>query len=366
MSIAPALEFSAKKELGGFSLDLSFAIPKGITILFGASGSGKSSVLNCVAGLLRPDSGRIQVGGKTVFDSKTGENLRPEDRKVGYVFQDLALFPHLSVEQNVGFGLFQLHATERQRKINRVVEAFRIEHLRQKKPQNISGGEQQRVALARALVLDPNVLLLDEPLSALDPATKAHIMDDLRSWMAERSIPVLYVTHSREEVFAMGERVIALEQGRVVAEGSPTDVLRAHQHEALAAWTGLQNVFEGCVIARHEAQGTMTFRTGEVELEVPLGRRLSSEKIRVGISANDILLGTEEPKGLSARNVIAGTVISSFQQDTTVVVEVNCRGTRFEVHVTPGAVQSLNFQKNAPVWVVVKTHSCFLISRSTS
>lgn len=357
------LELSAKKKLGNVSLDVSVAVPPGITILFGASGSGKTSALNLVAGLLRPDAGVIRIGSKTLFDSESHVDLPAERRKVGYVFQNLALFPHLSAEQNVLYGIAKAALEERQSKANSVLKAFRIAHLRAKKPGTISGGEQQRVALARALVLDPDVLLLDEPLSALDPATKAHIMDDLREWISQRSIPILYVTHSRDEVFALGERVVVLEQGRVVAEGSPAEVLRAHQHEAVAAWSGLQNVLDGTVTALHEAQGTMTFRTGDIELEVPLGRSAVGDQLRVGISANDILLAVTEPRGLSARNVIAGTVASIVQRDTTVIIHVNCRGTLFEVHVTPGAVQSLKLQTDASLWVVVKTHSCFLISR---
>jgi molybdate transport system ATP-binding protein len=366
MTPATALEFSAKKELANFALDAAFKVPAGISILFGASGSGKTSVLKCVAGLMEPEQGRISANGRLLFDSQSSLSVSPEKRNVGYVLQDLALFPHLSVERNVGYGLWRLSTAEQQRRVTRILSAFRIEGLRTEKPAKISGGEQQRVALARALVLDPDVLLLDEPLSALDPATKAHIMDDLRTWIAQRSIPVLYVTHSREEVFALGERVIALEKGRVVGQGTPAEVLRAHQHEAIAAWSGLQNIFEGTVTGRHEAEGTMTVRTGQIDLEVPHGRSAPGESVRIGVSANDILLATAEPKGLSARNVIAGNISSIVQRDTTVIVDVDCRGTRFKVHVTPGAVKSLRLEQKAAVWVLIKTHSCFLISRSTS
>ena len=356
------LKVSVERRFDDFLLDAKFAVPAGVTMLFGASGSGKTSVLNAVGGLLKPERGNIRIGEKSLFDSAALIDLAPEQREVGYVFQQLALFPHLSVAENIAYGLFRSNSAERSRKIGSALEAFRIASLRDKRPREISGGEQQRVALARALVTEPKVLLLDEPLSALDPATKAHIMDDLRAWIAKREIPVLYVTHSREEVFALGERVIALEKGRIVGEGTPSEVLRAHQHEAVAAWSGLQNVFEGTVVSRHEAQGTMTVRSGTIELEVSLGRANVGEHVRVGISANDVLLATEQPRGLSARNVIAGTLTLLDRHDTQVVAMVECGDLLFQVHITPGAVDSLKLEERMPVWVVVKTHSCYLIA----
>jgi molybdate transport system ATP-binding protein len=357
------LTISIEKQFDDFLLDAKFAVPAGVTMLFGASGSGKTSVLNAVGGLLKPERGNIRIAERVLFDSVAAIDLPSEQREVGYVFQQLALFPHLSVADNIAFGLFRSNGAERSRKIGSALEAFRIAPLRDKRPREISGGEQQRVALARALVTEPRVLLLDEPLSALDPATKAHIMDDLRQWIAKKEIPVLYVTHSREEVFALGERVVALEKGRVVGEGTPSEVLRAHQHEAVASWSGLQNVFEGLVSARHEAQGTMTVSTGAIELEVPLGRSNLGEHVRVGISANDVLLATEQPRGLSARNVIAGKLKLLDRHDAMVIAMVECGGLLFQVHVTPGAVDSLNMEERMPVWVVVKTHSCYLIGR---
>ncbi len=356
--MSEALEVSIGKQFSNFALDVSFVAPAGITMLFGASGSGKTSVLKCVAGLLKPDAGKV-FANSVWFDSAAGLDLATSRRGVGFVFQDLALFPHMSVMHNVAYGV----AADYGDKVRKQMKSFRIEPLAGRRPKDISGGEQQRVALARALVTDPQILLLDEPLSALDQATKALIMDDLRGYLRERNIPVLYVTHSREEVFALGERVIALENGRVVGQGLPREVLAAHQHEAVAAWSGVENVFDGKVTAWHEAQGTMTFRTGELELDVPLGRTRAGENVRVGVSANDVLLATVAPQGISARNVIAGKIISVRQRDAMVIVEVDCRGTKFEAHVTPGAVESLGLVVGLAVWVVVKTHSCFLIGR---
>jgi molybdate transport system ATP-binding protein len=356
------LEVSAKKTLGDFSLDVSFHAPSGITMLFGASGSGKSTILNCVSGLLTPDQGHIEVDGEPLFDSPTPIDLPVTARHVGYVFQDLALFPHLNVEANIGFGVRE-NGDRKTVRVQQIIKAFHLEHARGRKPNALSGGEQQRVALARALVTNPNVLLLDEPLSALDPSTKSLIIEDLRRYIAERPIPVLYVTHSRDEVFALGERVIALQSGRIVGHGSPREVLSGHRHEAIADWIGTENIFDGTITALHECYGTMTFRTGNTDLEIPLVRLSVGSPARVGLSANDVLLAAEEPRGLSARNIIPGKIVGMRQHDAIVTVEVDCHGTKIEAHLTPGSVQSLGLQISALVWVVVKTHSLFLITR---
>jgi molybdate transport system ATP-binding protein len=201
--------------LASFQLDVSIAVPAGITILFGPSGAGKSTLLDCIAGLLRPNAGHIAIGETVLFDSATGTNLPPQKRAIAYVFQTLALFPRMSVEENVGYGLADLPEAERAARVRGILEAFRVEGLGKRRPDEISGGEKQRVALARSLVTQPRVLLLDEPLSGLDSELKDSILKDLRAWNAKRGIPILYVTHSRDEVGALAERVIRLEGGRV-------------------------------------------------------------------------------------------------------------------------------------------------------
>ena len=334
-------------------------------MLFGPSGSGKTTLLDCIAGVLTPDIGKIELGGELLFESDSRTNLAAARRGVGYVFQNLALFPHLSVEDNVEYGLFKLSDQEKRDRVEKILESFRIDHLKHRKPRDVSGGERQRVALARALVTRPRALLLDEPLSALDPAIKAGIMDDLRAWNARHRIPILYVTHSREEVFALGERVIALEQGRVVAEGSPLEVLSAPRTEAIAAWVGLENIFDARVSAMHERQGTMLCRAGNTasagpELEVPLGRAKVGDNVRIGIGAGEILIATKVPDGLSARNVLKGVLKSIEQRDVMLVAEVDC-GVSFEVHLTPGAQESLKLEPGNAVWLVIKTYSCHLL-----
>ena len=346
---------------GSFELNLSFSIPSGIAILFGPSGAGKTTLLDCIAGLSTPDSGRIAVGDQFFFDG--GLNTPVRKRKIGYVFQDLALFPHLSVEKNIHYGLAGQNADERCRRCDAMLESFRISDLRKRKPGEISGGERQRVALARALVTDPCLLLLDEPLAALDAATKAKILEDLRAWNQAHRIPILYVTHSREEVFALGERVLVLENGRMIAQGTPHEVMTAPRQETVAQLAGFENIFDAAVMAAHEDRGTMTCRLAgsNVELETPLVRAEVGSALRVGIRAGDILLATVRPEGLSARNLLPGRMVSLAQRDVIVAARVNC-GVEMEVHLTLAARDALGLQPGREVWLVVKTHSCHLMA----
>ena len=182
---------------------------------------------------------------------KKGINLSPQRRQIGYQMQDLALFPHLTARQNILYGLAGISDKQQQVRLTQVNLAFKIGEVFDRLPREMSGGEQQRVALTRALVTLPKVLLLDEPLSSLDPAIKTSIMDDLRAWITVYQIPVLYVTHSREEVFSLAERVISMEQGKVTGIGTPREVFSGHRHESIANWLGVENVFEGQIAERH-------------------------------------------------------------------------------------------------------------------
>ncbi len=346
----------------GFTLEVEFAIPAGITILFGASGAGKTTLLDCIAGLHAPQRGRIEAGSTVLFDSAMGVNLPPERRKLGYLFQSPALFPHMTVEQNVEYGLASLAVAERRSRAADILQSFHVAGLAERRPGEISGGERQRVGLARSLITRPRVLLLDEPLTALDAVTKARIVDDLREWNQRHAVPILYVTHDRQEVFGLGERMLVLEKGRVIAQGLPQEVLQRPHLESVAQLAGFENTFDCQTVSEHPEQGTMTCRIAgsTVELEVPLTRMDRGKGLRVGIRAGDILLASGPPQGLSARNVIAGKIASLEQRDVTVIADVDC-GARFVVHVTPGARQSLGLQPGAAVWLVVKTYSCHVL-----
>ena len=347
-----------------FDLDLQFRAGPGFTILFGASGAGKTTVLDSIVGFTRPDQGRVAVAGHDLFDSEKEEDIPAWQRRIGYVIQDLALFPHLTAEENVAFGLHAVSPSERHQRSREMLRAFRIEHLSHRRPAQISGGERQRVALARTLVTEPRALLLDEPLAALDRPTKSQILDDLRQWNQSHHVPILYVTHSHEEVFALGERVIVLAGGRIVAQGRPHEVMSTPRLETVAQLLGFENIFDATVTSLHEERGTLTCRlgAGPVALETPLVRAEVGARLRVGIRAGDLLLATEIPRGLSARNILPGIIQKLEQRDVIISAVIDCSGTAFEVHLTLAAREALQFAPGKSVWVVVKTHSCHLMS----
>ncbi len=349
----------------GFALDAEFGAGPGFTMILGPSGGGKTTLLNCIAGFERPDAGRIVVGARVLFDSRSKIDMPAPRREIGYVFQNLALFPHLTVEQNVEYGIVNLPARERRERMMTMLESFRIAHLLRRKPGEISGGERQRTALARALVTTPALLMLDEPLVALDATIKSKILDDLRNWNATHEIPILYVTHSPAEAFTLGERVVVIEAGKILAQGMPNDVLKSPRHETVAQVVGFENVFDATVRSIAQSRGTMLCQLdgGTTELEVPLGRAERGARVRVAIRAGDIMVAAERPHGLSARNAFQGRVESVRRAGVTVILIVDS-GARFEVHLTPGALDDLDLVEGAQVWLVVKTYSCNLVERT--
>ncbi len=399
---------------GSFRLQLELTQSPGITILFGASGAGKTTLLDCLAGLARPERGRIVVGDATLFDSDQHVDIPTQRRRCGYLFQTLALFPHMTVEENIEYGLSSLPRDERRRRSTAILESFRIASLAGRRPGMISGGERQRVALARALVTDPAFLLLDEPLTGLDAVTKGRIVDDLRAWNRNHGIPILYVTHDRNEAFGLGDRVLVLESGRIVAEGTPHEVLDAPRRETVAHLAGFENVFDAVMQAQYEHDGTMTCRlravrdphppqsaevgpsrgnrkaleqffiesgiggpagfprskapAPQVTLEVPLARVGPGEELHIGIRAGDIIVSVERPSGLSARNLIPAEILSITRHGSTAILELAAtedRAIRFIAHLTPRAVESLSLSAGDVVWLVLKTHSCHVMRRET-
>jgi molybdate transport system ATP-binding protein len=357
------LDVRLRKRLSpGFQLDVAFTAAAGTTIVFGASGSGKTTLLRSVAGLASPDDGRIAIGDRVLLDVPARLDVPPPERRVGLVFQHLALFPHLTADENIAYGLWRLPAPERRARTAAIAESLGIAHLLARRPAAISGGERQRVGLARALVTDPEVLLLDEPLSALDHETQSRIIADLRAWNAKRRIPILYVTHSQREAFALGERVLLLRDGTIAGDGTPDSVLNAPAQESIAQLAGFENLLDAVVVERRPDAGVMLVRLPgtATDLETPL-TSFEAERIRVAIRAGDILVATEHPRGLSARNVVAGRITALSRQGATIRLEVGI-GVPVVVHVTPSASAALDLRPDRDVWLVIKTHSCHPVS----
>jgi molybdate transport system ATP-binding protein len=320
-------------------------------------------LLRCVAGLIGPGDGRIVIGERVLFDAAAGIDIQPSQRHLGFVFQHLALFPHLSASKNIEYGLSRLAPRERRERTAKIAESFRIGHLLGRRPGQISGGERQRVGLARSLVTDPEILLLDEPLTALDHSTQSRIMDDLRQWNERRRIPILYVTHSQREVFALGERVLALQDGTIVADGTPQQVMERPMRESMAQLTGFENILDAVVVSREPDAGVMVTRLvgTSADLETPLIDVEAGGSLRVAVRAGDVMLAVELPHGLSARNVLPGAIASLAREGSVIRAQVDI-GVPVEVHVTPTAAQALDLKTGAHVWLVIKTHSCHPLS----
>jgi molybdate transport system ATP-binding protein len=242
------LSLAIRRRLPGFELDVAWDAEERVVALFGPSGAGKTLTLQCLAGLSRPDVGRIVVNGQVFFDSAAAVDVRPQARRLGYVFQGYALFPHLSVAQNVSFGLRGWPRATRQRRTGEVLERLGLAPLAARRPRELSGGQQQRVALGRALAVDPLLLLLDEPLSALDQPLREALRDDLRRVLDEWQIAAVVVTHDFTEAYRLADRIVVYENGRVIQSAPRAELLWQPASQAVARVMGLTNVLQGIVL----------------------------------------------------------------------------------------------------------------------
>jgi molybdate transport system ATP-binding protein len=246
--VSERLEVRIVKRLPGFTLDVAWTAGDGVAVLFGPSGAGKTLTLSCLAGLLRPDAGRIVVGGRVLFDDGGGVDIPPQSRRVGYVFQGYALFPHLTVADNVGFGLRDLPAARRAEKTAHVLERLGLAEHAARLPRELSGGQRQRVALGRALAIDPALLLLDEPLSALDAPLRRALRDELRAILRDWRTAAVLVTHDFTEAYRLGDRIVVYDAGRVVQSAPRSELLWQPASESVARIMGIRNVLRGGVV----------------------------------------------------------------------------------------------------------------------
>jgi molybdate transport system ATP-binding protein len=246
--VSARLEVRLVKRLPGFTLDAAWSADGGVAALFGPSGAGKTLTLSCMAGLLRPDAGRIVVDGRVLFDSVAGVDVRPQARRVGYVFQGYALFPHRTAADNVGFGLRDHPREARERRVREVMSRLGLAGFEQRYPSELSGGQRQRVALGRALAIDPALLLLDEPLSALDAPLRAALRDDLRAILQEWGTAAVVVTHDFTEAYRLGDRIVVYDAGRVVQAAPRAELLWQPASETVARIMGVPNILHGTVV----------------------------------------------------------------------------------------------------------------------
>jgi molybdate transport system ATP-binding protein len=304
------LNIRLHKRLEIFTLELELAAPPGITALFGPSGAGKSMTLACIAGLNRPDAGRIMLNGDVLYDSERNINLPPQRRAVGYVMQDYLLFPHLSVAQNIAFGLTGLTQSEKGRLVTEALQRVELAGFEQRRPGELSGGQQQRVALARALVTQPRVLLLDEPFSALDGPTRALLRHDLLRLRAELGLPALFVTHDLAEAYLLADQIAVIEAGRLLQLGPPETVVYHPASQAVAELTGGSNFFSGRVIAQNPTETVI--QVGPVQLTAPPAPVEPGEPVQLSIRAERVMLIRKDAPVGPRENQVQGCIANEL------------------------------------------------------
>lgn len=340
----------------GFTLDAAFDAPSGVTALFGKSGSGKTTVVNAVAGLLRPDAGAVTVNGRTLLDTAQKLYVPTPQRRVGYVFQDARLFPHMSVAKNLAYGRWWAGAPSA-KDTARITDLLGIDHLLDRAPLALSGGETQRVAMGRALLARPDVLLLDEPLAALDAPRKAEILPYLERLRSEAQIPILYVSHSVAEVARLATTVIVLEDGKVVRTGPATDVLSDPTAVSQLGVRDAGAVIQARVLHHHD-DGLSELETSAGRLFLPRVDAQIGATLRVRIQAQDVILSRTRPEGLSALNILPGTVTSLLQgEGPGVLVQMASGDDQVLARVTRRSAQALELAEGATCYAVVKTVS---------
>ncbi len=286
------LEVHVRHAFPNLDLDIRFQAGEELIVLFGPSGAGKSVTLRAIAGLFRPDAGRIVVNGRILFDREAGVNLPPQERRVGYVPQQYGLFPHLSVADNIAFGLHRVDRSTRAARVREMLQVMRLERLEQRRPRELSGGEQQRVALARALVTSPDILLLDEPLGALDAPLREHLQHELRQIQARYRIPTLLVTHNLAEAYSLAQRLVVLAPGRVIQAGPRDEVFRHPATPEVAIAMGMRNVFQGRVLERLADGLRIAWAGGE--LIAPPGPYAVGQELLFGIRPEEIMFVRED------------------------------------------------------------------------
>ncbi len=337
------------KQLGGFALSVSFTSSGGVTALFGPSGSGKTSVVNLVAGLTRPDRGRILLDGRVLVDTAAGIFLPPQRRRIGYVFQDARLFPHFSVRSNLVYGRWFGPREGRWGDFDAVVDLLGIDGLLGRRPRDLSGGEMQRVAIGRALLASPMMLLMDEPLAALDRARRAEILPYLERLRDEMRLPILYVSHAVDEVARLADKVVILDGGRVAASGPVGSVFAE-----LAADSETGAVLTATILRDDPEDGVTLLDHPAGTLSLPLLGRPTGTRVRVHVRAREVAIAVGEPGLISIRNRLAARIVALADQLGDVVVTLDVGGEPMLARVTRGAARELGLAPGLAVTALIK------------
>jgi len=347
MSIAVDL----RKSIGGFALDAAFESAGHVTALFGRSGAGKTTLVNLIAGLARPDRGFVRLGGETLSDVAAGTFVPPHRRRIGYVFQEGRLFPHLTVRGNLRYG--ERSAPERRVKLGPIVELLGIGHLLDRRPASLSGGEKQRVAIGRALMTSPRLLLMDEPLAAIDRPRRAEILPYLDRLRAEMAIPIVYVSHSVEEIARIADMMVVLDDGKVVRIGPTADILSRLD---LAALDGGEPgvILSGTVVSIDKTRGIAAIDHAAGRIIAPAPALPAGAAARIRVHARDVAIAVGEPGRISIRNRLPAKIAAICPQGGGVDVRLNCGGEALLARLTADAVEDLGLAEGSEVTALIK------------
>ena len=352
------LEVALGHRLGAFRLDVAFEAPAGVTALFGRSGSGKTTVVDAVAGLLAPERGRVALEGRTLLDTEAGVRVPAHRRRVGYVFQDARLFPHLSVRRNLLFGRRFAPRGAALEEPGRVVDLLGIGPLLERRPGALSGGERQRVAIGRALLAGPRLLLMDEPLASLDEPRRAEILPHLERLRDEARVPILYVSHSVAEVARLATTVVVLEGGRVVRAGPAAEVLADPEAVPALGRREAGAVLPARVAGHDETDGLTELAVSGGRLWLPRIDAPPGALLRVRIEAQDVILALAPPEGVSALNVLPATVTAIREgEGPGAAVGLRAGEDRLLARITRRSVRALALAPGAQVYAVLKAMS---------
>jgi len=350
------LDLSIRRRQGDFTLSVDLAAGDGITALFGRSGSGKTSVVNMVAGLSRPDQGRIEVDGRLLFESARGIDLPPDKRRLGYVFQEGRLFPHLSVLHNLRFGLERTPPAERKVGFDDVVEVLGISTLLDRRPAGLSGGEKQRVAIGRALLASPRILLMDEPLAALDSSRKDEVLPFIADLARRFSIPILYVSHAMDEVLRLADTLVLMENGQVAAAGPAEDILSRAELRPITGHGETGSVIRARVEGHDDRHGLSVLGFEDGRITVGRLDLLPGSSVRLRVHARDVAISLDPPGRVSVRNILPCTVTQVLPVEGEMVdVRLALGAVSIWSRITTLAQEQLALAPGQPAYALLKT-----------
>jgi molybdate transport system ATP-binding protein len=357
------IEVSIRHKIGAFALRVDFSSSGRLTALFGASGSGKTSVINVIAGMVAPDKGRVVVDGRVLLDTAAHISVPRHKRRIGYVFQEPRLFPHLNVRQNLNYGAWFTPARERSADFEQVIDMLGIAHLLERRPSGLSGGEKQRVAIGRALLATPQLLLMDEPLASLDDARKAEILPYIERLRDESRVPIVYVSHALAEVTRLASDIVVMSHGRSVESGSASEIMQ--QLDVLPPEERSEaGAIIDTVIASYDAAYDMSvLRSAAGDIRIPGRIGEAGAALRLRLKARDILIATDAPRNLSALNILPGLVSGIGSASGPMVeIRIDCAGTPIIARITRQSLDALALAPGSHVYAIIKSVSFDAVS----